>query len=400
MTDLSPGRSISSVHRLRILVAQNVAHNRRGGMSRIMGFIHDRVEMDGHDVDYFSSDQIPAHFGTLAGRLLFPFLIWRFARRATSRGRPYDLINIHEPCAYAMALLARWAGKPMVVVTSHGLEHRGWTICKEDSRLGRETIQIHSRITRPLTVVIPSDAALRRADHVFCLNEEDRHFLNTRLHVPSERVTRITPGVDEHYIDAFSRRDYGSPPEAIVWFGTWLPRKGVTDLVHAFLELSKRFAALKLLVLGAGFPESTVLDAFPLAIRERVRCYPSIKGDDLSPYVQAMLQASVYVLPSVFEGTPQTLLETMATGLPPVVTDTCGMKDVIAHEQNGLIIPTRSPGALVGAVSRLIEDRTLRERLGRRANEDVRSRYTWDQVAQPVIRVYRELASRRLGGGR
>ena len=53
-------------------------------------------------------------------------------------------------------------------------------------------------------------------------------------------------------------------------------------------------------------------------------------------YADRMLESAVYVVPSLFEGTPQTLMEAMATGLPAVGTATCGMKDVIKDGVNGL----------------------------------------------------------------
>ena len=108
-----------------------------------------------------------------------------------------------------------------------------------------------------------------------------------------------------------------------------------------------------------------------------------------------MLRAAAYVLPSVFEGTPLTLMETMATGLPPVTTSVCGMNDVIRDGENGLLVPPRSPVALADAVTRLLADRGLRERLGRQAHADVAADYTWDKVAGPVRAVYRRIAEGR-----
>ena len=108
-----------------------------------------------------------------------------------------------------------------------------------------------------------------------------------------------------------------------------------------------------------------------------------------------MLEAAVYVVPSLFEGTPQTLMEAMATGLPAVVTATCGMKDVDQTTgRTGLQVPVRDPPALAAALDRVLTDRGLRERLGRQAHADVVENYTWDLVAGPVRDVYQRLDRR------
>jgi glycosyltransferase involved in cell wall biosynthesis len=68
------------------------------------------------------------------------------------------------------------------------------------------------------------------------------------------------------------------------------------------------------------------------------------------------------------------------------------MKDVIEHDHTGLLVPVRSPSAIVESVTRLIESRHLRETLGRRAHEHAREHYTWHRVAQDVLSSYEALA--------
>ena len=102
----------------------------------------------------------------------------------------------------------------------------------------------------------------------------------------------------------------------------------------------------------------------------------------------AFREADLFLLPSLFEGTPLTLIQAMMSGLPVVTTSTCGMKDVIANGDTGLLIPIRSPDAIVAAVEGLMADRSLRERLGRAAQSAALDRYTWDRVAEPVEEAY------------
>jgi glycosyltransferase involved in cell wall biosynthesis len=378
---------------LRVLVAQNVPKDRRGGMSRLLGFIHDRVSADGHRVDYFGAEDVPPSSSGRRARLAFPLLVRRHARRAAAAGRPYDVINVHEPSAWAVVARRGPLGHPIVAVTTHGLEERGWHVLREDARLGREHLRWRSRMTVPATVVWPSQFALRHADHVFCLNESDRRYLLERYPHAESQVTRVFPAADSAYLDAYPARDYAAPATHLLWFGTWLVRKGTPDAVAAFSALADRHASLRLIVMGAGVPEQIVARAFPERLRSRVEYVSHVSGAASAQHAAHVLRASVYVLPSVFEGTPLTLLETMATGLTPVSTAVCGMKDVIRDGENGVLVPPRDPVRLAGAIDRVLIDRALRERLGRQAHADVAARYTWDRVSEPVRAVYRDMAA-------
>src|SRR5512145_2360440 len=107
---------------MRILVAHQVPRARTGGMSRLMAFIHDRLEPAGHEVEYFCADDVPASWaGWWGRRVAFPMAVRARVIAADRDGRPYDIVNVHEASA-APLLIGRRAHAASVVVTSHGLE--------------------------------------------------------------------------------------------------------------------------------------------------------------------------------------------------------------------------------------------------------------------------------------
>lgn len=376
---------------MRILVAHNVGRARTGGMSRIMGFIHDRVAEAGHEVDYLCAEDLkPSRQGRMA-RFAFPLLVWKKAVEAARAGRPYHIVNVHEPQA---AVLSHWrgpAGNPAVVVTSHGVERRAWELALEEGRLGRGGPSRWSRAAYPLTGLWQSTLGLRGADHIFCLNMEDRDYLASWLRVPKDRITRIFPAAEPVFARDSARRDYGRISR-LLFAGTWRKNKGIQDLVPAFSRLAERFPELTLRVLGGGESPELIQAAFPEAIRRRIECVYTRSEEET---VSAFASSDALILPSLFEGTPLTLIEAMMSGLPIVTTATCGMKDVITDGRNGLLIPVRSPDAIAAAVERLIGDRELRERLGRTARQDALQENTWERVSKPVVEVYERLLTQR-----
>jgi glycosyltransferase involved in cell wall biosynthesis len=194
----------------------------------------------------------------------------------------------------------------------------------------------------------------------------------------------VFPGADEIYVRASEQRNY-SRATRVMFAGTWRKNKGIEDLVPAFVTLAERHADITLHVIGAGVPPEVVRAQFPEAIRGRIEC--DTPQDDVA-MAAAFAAAEIFVLPSLFEGTPLTLVQAMMSGLPIVTTATCGMKDVIADRQTGLLVPIRSTQAIVAAIDALRANQSLRQRLGEAARVDARARYTWDRSSEPVLRAY------------
>jgi glycosyltransferase involved in cell wall biosynthesis len=369
---------------MRILVAHNVPRARTGGMSRIMGFIHDRVVAAGSTVDYFCAEDVPAHLSGRLARFTFPFLVRKRAIDAARAGQAYDIINVHEPSSAAVSCRRASMSNPKLVVTTHGVEQRGWALSLEELHLGRGGPGLRTRVVYPLTSLWQSSVGLRRADHIFCLNCEDRDFLRTSLKIADRMITRIYPGASHIYTPIGRTRSYAKV-DRLLFAGTWLDRKGIKDMVAAFTRLAELYPELCLQVLGGGCTEERIREDFPVQIRSRVS---SVHSSNETETAAIYAGADVYVLPSLFEGTPLTLIEAMMSGMPIVTTSTCGMKDVIDDGENGLLAPVRSPEAITLAVERLIHDEALRSRLGRKACADALEHYTWDKVALPVIDAY------------
>lgn len=358
---------------MRILIAHNVPRARTGGMSRIMGEIHDRIAARGAKVEYLCAEDVPARFRNRWQRFTFPYLVAQKARAGA-----FDIVNVHEPSGALVALLP---GKTKVVVTSHGIEERGWKVSLDDKKLGRGGPSWKTQILYPATSLWQSRIALRRADHVFCLNEQDRAYLEGR----AKAATRIYPAASPIYAEAARHRDYRRF-RRVLFAGTWLTRKGNLDAVAAFAQADP---SLEFVTLGAGVPADRVRADFPDSIRNRVVVLEARSDREAA---EAMADADAFLLPSVFEGTPLTLMEAMYSGLPIITTDTCGMRDVVDNEKTGLLVPLRCPEAITLALNRL-SDRSFREQLGRASQAKALDRYTWDRSAETVWNVYRSLMS-------
>jgi glycosyltransferase involved in cell wall biosynthesis len=362
-------------------------------MSRIMGLIHDEAARQGHQVEYFCAEDAPSdRIHPALARFTFPLAVARHAGMRARQGRPYDVINVHEPSGAALILRRRALGGARIVVTSHGVEERAWKLSMASEARPAEQPRFKTRLLYPSTVLWQANLALRKADHIFCLNSEDKAYLMSRFHRRGEEITRIFPGADPIYGRRAAERDYHRA-RTLLFAASWLVRKGIDDVVAAFVSLAERYPELRLKVLNPGVEASQVLNRFPEPLRGRVECVRAQPEEGLAAVLE---EADIFLLPSLFEGTPLTLIEAMWSGLPIVTTAVCGMKDVIVDGVNGLLTPPRRPEELVAALRKLLDDEASRRNLGQAAQRDAQAHYRWKDAACVAIAAYERVSPDRL----
>jgi glycosyltransferase involved in cell wall biosynthesis len=377
----------------RVLVAHNVRRGHWGGMARMMESIHAELESFGWKTAYFTADDIPASGSQRFRRYAFPWYARRCAREAFLRGEPYEIINIHEPSGAAVVFGKSRMGGPAVVAMSHGVEQRYWELRLRKAPPSPDPPTWKTRVLFPATSLWQSRLTLRRANHVFCLNEEDRIFLVNRFHLHPEGITRVFPGADSEFSAVANRRTYNRPCNRVLFSGTWIERKGIRQVIEALSVLAGRHPSIQLGILGAGSPASSVLADFPESLHSRIAVHPPLSHADCA---EVLLDYDVFLLPSFFEGTPLALIEAMCSGMPVITAATCGMRDVVEDGRNGLLIAPGNSGEVVRAVELLMTDSSLRRRLGEQAAQDVTRRYTWRAAAELVDAAYSSLLESRL----
>lgn len=107
--------------------------------------------------------------------------------------------------------------------------------------------------------------------------------------------------------------------------------------------------------------------------------------------LEQLRQHAIFIMSGVSEGMSNALLEAMAAGLAPVVSDTPGNRALVTPGVNGLTYESESADALANALRQLFEDSELTQRLGRAARETVVRDYSLDSVIDRYESLYRKL---------
>jgi glycosyltransferase involved in cell wall biosynthesis len=234
-----------------------------------------------------------------------------------------------------------------------------------------------------------------RIDRIVCVADAVRdYFLAMRpkfLRLPPERLVTIYKG---HSLDW-----YQTPPAdlgvlgiergsfVIACVANYRPRKGIELLVDAFGRLPGVWNA-HLLLIGGG------MDAAPLA--RRIAASPAADRIHVLGYradAPALTAAcDVFVLPSIKrEGLARSLIEAMAYGVAPIVTDCGGSPELVVDGVCGLVVPVRDAMALAAAIGRLHDDPGFRRRLGAAARERIRVDFRIEDTIARTLELYRSL---------
>jgi glycosyltransferase involved in cell wall biosynthesis len=163
-------------------------------------------------------------------------------------------------------------------------------------------------------------------------------------------------------------------PDKVTLFsaGRLARQKGFIHLIEAASLLAERRSDLAFAVAGKGRLEGVLKQAVERRGLDRQFRFLGFV-DSVDPYLKG---CDVFVLPSLFEGMPNAVMEAMALGKPVILSDVNGARELVEDGKSGIIVPPADAGALAGAIERLVDDPALRAGLGRAARDRVRERFT------------------------
>ena len=176
-----------------------------------------------------------------------------------------------------------------------------------------------------------------------------------------------------------------------IFVGRLVGDKGVNELVEAFTILQHKYANTRLVLVGK-YEEH--LDPIKKETLDNIKSNPAIDacgpkyGDDL---LVEYMKSDCHVLPSYREGFPNTPMEAGALGLPNIVTDINGAREIVEDGVNGFIVPPRSVQPLYDAMERILVDSELREKLKQNARSMIESRFEKSFVQTCLLNFYQEI---------
>lgn len=325
----------------------------------------------------------------------YPLFGWKAGGVALElvRARQVDIVHGFGASVLGYARHRRDAGAPLVL-NPQGLEEFGAT---DPSR---------ARLKRALYLPLRKAviACARAADRVIATDRALEPAVRHHLHVPADRVRMIPNGVDLESIDALASADDGrrirtaaglaADDAVLLSVGRLEENKGFHVLIAALAALRSHAASSaterwRWVLVGDG-PYRRVLERRLEHARLRDRVIMAGRVDDkaLHAWYEA---ATVFVHPTLYEGSSLVTLEVMAHRRAVVATSAGGLPDKVRPGVNGWLVEPGRPDALAAALSGALSVPSRLDAMGTESRRIVEAEFAWPIVVRKHLEMYREL---------
>lgn len=297
---------------------------------------------------------------------------------ATFRGQKPDLLHVHNTYFSAspyISLIALLAGIRTIVITEHS------NFPQFPSLLGRIRKSIISHSVN-YTVAV-SNAVRDTLITQYKYSSSRLRVIRNAMHV--DAISKRVKVVDRNKV----RQDLGIPFDSklIVSVANLRREKGTAILLEAFVRTLKDSSNCRLLLVGEGPERQALENQIKKDGLEDLVILAGWKADVI-PYLAS---SDLFVLPSLIEGLPLTIIEAMAAGCPIVATAVGGTPEIITDNETGLLVESGNAVEISKAMNLILNDPILAKRLGRSAQETALRNSRIEDMARAYQNLYMEL---------
>ncbi|MEO0437045.1 MAG: glycosyltransferase family 4 protein [Pseudomonadota bacterium] len=317
----------------------------------------------------------------LTGGFAEPYTFGRRVRKYLHKhGRHYDLIHDNQSLSYGVLKLQS-DGFPLVTTVHHPITNDR-RIALRAARGWRERLLVK----RWHSFLHMQGKVIKRLRNVITVSEQSRQDIAQDFGLSIERIGLIYNGIDTEVFRPLEAPS-GDTLRLMATASADAPLKGLRYLLKAYAALLAEFPTLELLVVGqpqVGGKTDRLLDR--LGLRQRVQFVTGVSTDEL---VSMYSQATVAVVPSIYEGFGLPAGEAMACAVPVVSTDGGALPEIVGDA--GVIVPSANAEALTAALSRLLRDQEERERLAKAGRQRILENFSWHVCASQLLDYYRRV---------
>ncbi len=281
---------------------------------------------------------------------------------------------IHVHWAIPTGLIGIWVGrllKKPIVVTIHG----------SDFRMATERFSFLTKIFL---------CVCQKANQILCVSELQKEEIQ-RMGVEAEKISTIPMGIDETFLEAGRRRREKSNGEfhMVVSNRNLLPIYNLSLLIRAIPIVLREEPQARFLIAGDG-AERGILerDVKNLSMDSSVKFLGRVPHGEMP---DLLAQSDIYVSTSHFDGTSVSLLEALAAGAFPVVTDIPSNREWISDGDNGYLVPQEDENLLAKKIVEAIRNRRLVREACAKNREIVEKRAYWRKNIRRITELYQNV---------
>jgi glycogen synthase len=367
-----------------------------GGISRHVHDISNALSDSGVKVDVITCEHEDAPTTETDGNLTIhrvhvdqgdDFVHWVHKLNQATEEKAAELLTDRSPdeptVIHAHDWLSEFAGRALkhryhlpLVATIHATEH------------GRNQ-GIHTDLQRYIHGV--EEELCYEAWRVICCSNYMKDEIAGVLDVPCDKLDVIPNGIDASKFNIeFDREGFrawaAAPTEKIVFFvGRMVPEKGVQVMIRAIPEILPAWNHVRFVIVGGGNRSHLEQLAAELNVTDRIFFTGYVDDDTLLKLYKV---ADVAVYPSLYEPFGIVALEAMAAGVPVVVSDVGGFREVVDHGVTGLTAWTDNPDSLAWAILYLLKNPFSAKMMANNAYKKATEQFDWPSIARMTDSVY------------
>lgn len=282
--------------------------------------------------------------------------------------KSFDLIHVHDwLTAYSGIALKHMWRRPLLA-TIHATELGRRKVLTNDSE--RHIHEMEWWLTY-------------EAWRVICCSEYMKREVHSSLGCPADKISVIHNGYDPKMARANSAGLKKKGKKTVLFVGRLVYEKGPHLLVEATSLLKDKDFRVIIIGDGAMRPYLEGL-ARKLNVTEKVTFLGHVDDETLLSIYE---EASVLVIPSLYEPFGIVVLEAMSLGIPVIVSNTGGLDEIVTDGRDGLKFQSGSAEELAKAITRILEDEGLRAKLVENAKSRA-SEFSWDTTAEQTLELY------------
>ena len=289
------------------------------------------------------------------------------------RSEKPDIIHTHNPSANHWSIMASmFSGRPRVIKTEHNIFFSG-------------------RVMRGYSFV---NMILNRFNpRIICVSEEVRNSHLQKDPLSGDKYLTIYNGIPPlpppltEYSEL--RQSLGIDPSHTVvgTIGSLDEQKGHVFFLEMAKQILQGFPHTAFVIVGTGHLRSSLEEkARELGIARQV-IFTGLRADALD----ILRTFDVFVLSSLWEGLPITILEAMAAGKPVAATDVGGNREAMAEGETGFLVPPKDPEALSNAVMNILQDQDLQEKMGKKGLLRFEQKFSVQHMIRATESLYLEV---------
>ncbi len=204
-----------------------------------------------------------------------------------------------------------------------------------------------------------------------------------KLGVPAARTRTIYNSVPQQ---AVRQPPHGAP--LVLSVGRLVPEKGHQFVIDAWTQVRQHHPQAQLWIVGSGWYQPELERMI-----EQRRLQGSVQMLGLRADVDQLLaQATLFILPTLWEGFSLAILEAMTHGVPAISSDLAVVREIIEHRQSGWLVPPGDSTAIAEALNTLLSDSAERERLAQAGYQQIQQRFNSAQTAQNWLELYQQVS--------